>query len=118
MLCWPSYGQVPTNEQPFTPDEEREILLRLFELGEFRVRLNLAVDQLERERELGDRERAVAAREIEAQKALNAAIERERDLERDKARTYKDLFDAATKKRNGIGCQLKRIFTFGLARCG
>jgi hypothetical protein len=78
----------------------------------------LALDQLERERELGDRERAVASRELDAQKALNAAIERERDLERDKARTYKDLFDAATKKRTGLGCKLKRVFTFRLARCG
>jgi len=47
-----------------------------------------------------------------------ALIRREVDLVTERAELYKKLYEALTKKKSGIGCFFKKLFTLGIARCG
>ena len=53
---------------------------------------------------------------IQAQQGMIELRTQERDFAREKAAFYEAAYKAAVKPRGGIGCKLKRIFTFGISR--
>jgi len=86
------------------------------ELKEARIRIRALEDFVSaNERQQKLLEDAYQMR-LDAAAAMLAARTKERDLAAEKAKFYEDAYRAATKKRSGFGCKLKRIFTFGIAR--
>ena len=63
------------------------------------------------------REKAMHDRELELEKRATGLMEKERDLALDQARHYQNLYEGVKSKKAGVGCWMKRIFSFGIARC-
>jgi hypothetical protein len=124
MICLTlSAGSLPliaqeNSKTPLSIEDEREVLRQLIQLESERMTRRLLEEQLQKEHALEERERSAAARELEAQKALTTAAEQGRGLERDRAETYKGLYQEVKKKPGGLGCRVKQILTLGLGRCG
>ena len=73
---------------------------------------------IERDQKQDEEERNNAKRALELEQAATAVAQKERDLALEKAVFYESLYKGVTKKKGGFGCTIKRIFTFGFARCG
>lgn len=118
MLSTPGYAQEP--RQPSPPLNSSELLetaLNLSELIAAREKIRLQEQALAQNKDLSDRERALAQRELDLQKQLLSIAERERDVEKRRG----DELDTLLKLRNkkpGFGCQVKKVLTLGLGRCG
>lgn len=102
---------------PLSESEKRQILRQLLELESARAQILTYEQFVAREAVQDERVRANAARALDLEKQATSLAEKERDLAQEKADLYKQLWQAATKKKGGIGCTLKKIFTLGLARC-
>lgn len=97
----------------------REILIQLIQLEQVTTKLSTTNDALDREKQFEVREQALSAKELDAQKALTTAAERESTVEKERAETYKELYSSVKKQPGtGFGCRIKQIFTLGLGRCG
>jgi hypothetical protein len=116
-LCAHSQQVLPQSP-PLNSEEKRLILQQLYELQAARAQILIYEQFLVREREQDQKEREAADRVVELEKRATALAQGERDLAQEKADLYKQLWEAATKKRGGFGCTMKKIFTLGLARCG
>jgi len=127
LSLWAPYALCQADSQPnqvqFNEPELRTLYDQLVELKAARQRI-LADQQAEaRDMASDERERIVAAREIELEKQATDLARKERDialsqrdLAQEKVDFYKNAWEQATRK-TGIGCRLKRIFTLGFARC-
>jgi hypothetical protein len=71
---------------------------------------------ISREAEQDIKEKENTDRALSLEKQATELAYKERDLYKDKAITYEQLYRALTKKP-GFGCWLKRIFSFGIVRC-
>lgn len=116
IACGQNYA-LSQNNSPPTPDEGRRILGQLYELQSCRSESGAYQEYVERDKEQDAREKANYERSLELEKRATALAEKERDLEREKAETYKGMFEAVTKKGIGLGCVMKKVFTLGLGRC-
>lgn len=74
-------------------------------------------DALKRERELAERERVLAGKELDSEKARTALAEKEVEIEKARAAFFEAAYNGVTKKP-GFGCLFKKIFTLGLSKCG
>lgn len=109
------YAQSPANS-PLTPDEGRLVLGQLQELGTCRVETATQGDYIARDREQDAREKAIADRALEVERAA-AAVERDRTaIAEQKAALYEQLYRSVTKGP-GAGCRILRALTFGIYRC-
>lgn len=115
LISGPLYAQSPDNS-PLNPDEGRLILGQLNELDSCRDESTALQDYVERDREQDAREKASYERALEIEQRATSIAEQERDLAREKAALYEDLYRAVTKKP-GIGCRILRVFTLGIHRC-
>jgi hypothetical protein len=116
IACGTTYAQSPGNS-PLTPDEGRQVLGQLLELRSCREESAELARHIERDRELDTRERESWERALEIERRATALAERARDLAREKAELYEQLYRSVTKGP-GIGCRLLRVITLGIRRCG
>ena len=104
------------NSQELTPDEGRLILGQLYELRSARIEIEAYREHVERDAVLDTRERENAGRALELERRATTIAERERDLERDRAETYRALYESVAAGRSWQ-CKVAKVFTLGLARC-
>lgn len=71
---------------------------------------------IERDREQDAREAATWERALELERRATGLAEQERDLAREKAALYEDLYRGMTRGP-GIGCRILRVLTLGIHRC-
>lgn len=71
---------------------------------------------IERDQEQDARERATWERALELERRATGLAEQERDLAREKAALYEDLYRGVTRGP-GIGCRILRVLTLGIHRC-
>ena len=109
-------SQTSSQPLPLTESEKRQILRQLYELESAREQIRAYQDYVARDREQDDRERQNWQRAVELEKQAAALAVKERDLAEERAKFYEAAYKAVTAKR-GFGCTLKKIFSFGLARC-
>jgi hypothetical protein len=112
---WPLNALGRQNE-PLSPAELREGTLRIeqYILGLEEARL--LRESISREQAFADKERGLAARELDTEKARTALAEMEVELQRETAEFYKKAFAATTKGRT-FGCWVKKFFTLGNGKC-
>lgn len=96
--------------------EKRRILAQLYELQSARQTLVLYSDYIKRLDDQAKREQDLCVRTVDLEKKATALAEKERDLYKDQANTWQQMYKVATKKP-GWTCILKRIVTLGLGRC-
>lgn len=101
---------------PLSEDEIKSLIL-------FTERFTLQVEAerilreaLAREQEFAAKERAIAAREIETERARTALAEKEAADQKERADFYAASFKQVTQKK-GFGCTMKKIFTLGMGAC-
>jgi len=71
---------------------------------------------IERDRELDARDRATWERALELERRATGLAEQERDLAREQAALYENLYRGMTRGP-GIGCRILRVLTLGIHRC-
>jgi len=91
-------------------------LFQLYELRSCRETVQTYKDYVERDVEQDSLEKANYARALELERKAVDLMRQERDLEKDRADLYEQLYKGI-KKGPGFGCWMKRIFTLGIARC-
>jgi hypothetical protein len=105
------------NNAPLTPDELREAILRI----EYGILAGKEADLLKRsmaERDtLSQREKDIAARELQTEKDRTALANQKADIEKARGDFYEGAFKSVTKGTS-VGCKIARVFTLGLAKCG
>jgi hypothetical protein len=105
--------------QPLSRDEIREGVKRLKELKIVREDLSQREKYIA---ELGEITRQRAELMVVMQRANDdrvKAVEAQRDFEKEKAAHTQMLLDEITKKRKGgMGCTMRAIFSLGISRCG
>ena len=104
------------DNSPHTNEEKRQILGQLIELRSCREQVRTYDEFVSRDADQDKAEKANAERALELEKKATELAERERDLALEKAKLYEGLY-RSIQKGPGWGCRLKRIFSFGLARC-
>jgi 3-methyladenine DNA glycosylase/8-oxoguanine DNA glycosylase len=92
------------------------VLGQLYELRACRDEVRTYRDFVARDIEQDAREKANAERALELEQQATGIARQERDLAREKAALYEQMYRSLTK-RPGVGCWVKRIFTLGMARC-
>ena len=115
IACGTTYAQSPANS-PLTPDEGRQLLGQLLELGSSRAEAAELTGHVERDREQDAREAATWQRALELERRATGLAEGERDLALEKAKLYETLFRGVTKGP-GTGCRILRAITLGIHRC-
>jgi hypothetical protein len=115
IACGTTYAQSPANS-PLTPDEGRQVLGQLLELGSCREESAELARHFERDRELDTRERESWERAVELERRATGLAERERDLAREQAELYEQIYRSLTTG-SGIGCRILRVITLGIHRC-
>jgi hypothetical protein len=88
----------------------------LLELGSCREESAELARHIERDRELDTRERESWERALEVERRATGLAARERDLAREQAELYEQLYRSVTKGP-GIGCRILRVITLGIHRC-
>lgn len=74
-------------------------------------------EHVARQEELLERERNLATRELDAEKARTALAEKDAAMERERAEFFKNAFESVTRGPS-VGCLIvKWVFTLGLKRC-
>lgn len=114
----PSIAQeLPNANAPLSPDELREGILRI-EQGILSAKESDLLRRSIADREaLAERERALAARELDTEKQRTGIAEEKAAVEKVRGDFYEQAFTTATQKTS-FGCRVKRILTLGLAKCG
>lgn len=107
----------PNSNAPLSTDDLREGIIRI-EQG---ILAGKEADLLRRtmvDRDaLADRERAIAARELETEK-MRTELERQQvEVEKTRGDFYENAFRTVTKKTSAL-CHIAKVFTLGLAKCG
>lgn len=110
------YGYSQENSEQLNDEEKRVILSQLVELKASRATIQILEQYISRESEQDIKEKENSDRALELEKQATELANKERDLYKDKAETYEQLYRALTKKP-GFGCWVKRIFSLGIARC-
>lgn len=110
-----TYAQSPANS-PLTPDEGRQVLGQLLELGSCREEVRELTGHIDRDREQDAREKATWERALELERRATGLAEQERDLAKEKAALYEDLYRGVTRGP-GIGCRILQVITLGIHRC-
>jgi hypothetical protein len=116
LCCGTLYAQSPASSPPLSPEERRLVLGQLYELRACRDEVRTYRDFVARDIEQDAREKANAERALELEQQATGIARQERDLAREKAALYEQMYRSLTK-RPGVGCWVKRIFTLGMARC-
>jgi len=101
---------------PLSETEKRLVLGQLLELKSCRQETAAYKDFVSRESDLYAKERANYDRALDLERQATALAQRERDLAQDRANFYEQAYRTATKKP-GIGCQIMKALTLGIARC-
>jgi hypothetical protein len=106
---------------PLNEEEKRQVieLLKKFEALTISqdTQLKACEDNVGKLNDVGERERKNYEVSLENARE-KISLEKERaDMEKARGDLYEKLFKDVTKKRNGFGCFLKRLFTLGRARC-
>lgn len=73
-------------------------------------------EYISRDKEQDAREKANADRALDLERQATAIAQQERDLQKDKAALYEQLYRSVTKKP-GVGCRILRVLTLGIHRC-
>ncbi len=115
IACGTTYAQSPANS-PLTPDEGRQVLGQLLELGNCREESAELTQHIDRDRELDARDRATWDRALELERRATGLAEQERDLALARAAFYEDLYRGVTRGPS-IGCRILRVITLGIHRC-
>jgi len=116
LLIWtPLFGQSPQNS-PLTDGEKRQVIGQLYELRSARDEIKTLESYVDRDRAQDVREKKNADRALELEKQATGIAERERDLQKEKADLYEQLYRSVTKKP-GAGCRILRALTLGIHRC-
>lgn len=103
-------------EPPLTPNEVREGTLRIEQAILGWETEKLLRETIRRMDEISERERALANREIEAEKVRTELATKETELEKKRADFFEEAYNTATKKP-GFWCGVKKFFTLGLGKC-
>ncbi len=114
----PSFTQeIPNANSPLGTDELREGILRI-EQGVLAAKeADLLRKSMADRDTLSQRERDIAARELETEKQRTELAQQKADIEKSRGDFYENAFKTVTKKTSGL-CHVARVFTLGLARCG
>jgi hypothetical protein len=104
--------------KPLNEAEKRLLLVQLYELESARAKILAYEDFILKEKDLDSREKAIQQQAIDNEKRSTDLARGERDLAQEQAKFYKDLYTTVSKKRGGVGCFFKKLFTLGIARCG
>lgn len=108
----------PLKSTPLNESEKRLIWLQLTELDVARKKIRDHENWIKQEQELVDREKAVSVRELDNEKRATEIAYKERDIAKDQAQFYKDLYETVSKHRGcGFFGTLSRVFTLGAYRC-
>jgi hypothetical protein len=101
---------------PLTPEERRLVLGQLIELQSCREIVSAYEAHTARDADLDAREKATWERALDLERQATTLAHGERDLAREKAALYEDLYRSVTK-RSGVGCRILRAVTMGIHRC-
>lgn len=115
-MVLPRQEQQQPQSNVLSEPEKRLVLLQLYELEAARAKIAAYEEWIAKEQDLYAREKQLWQDKLDLSKKEVGLAEKERDLERDKAQFYQASYEAVTKKR-GIGCFLKKVFTFGRSKC-
>lgn len=116
LLNWTqAFAQSPQTS-PLTDSEKRTVIIQLLELRSCRESVKAYEQFVARETEQDAREKTNGDRALELERQATGIAQQERDLAREKATLYEQMYRSVTKKP-GIGCWLGRIFTLGIHRC-
>lgn len=66
--------------------------------------------------EIRNREKELSDRALELEKQATDLMRRDRDNERDRAETYKQMYEGLSKGPS-VGCRILRFITGGIHRC-
>jgi hypothetical protein len=88
----------------------------LYELRSARQEIKIYEQYVSRDTDQDAREKANADRALELEKQATAIAQQERDLQKEKATLYEQLYRSVTKGA-GIGCRILRAITLGIHRC-
>jgi hypothetical protein len=102
---------------PLSETTTRQVLLQLYELSSSRDKIASYEGFIEKDRALDERESSLFRQTLENEKRATDLSNKERDLALEQAKFWEDLYKTTTKKKGGIGCTLKKIFTLGIVRC-
>ena len=120
LLLMIGYGTTSAWSQdnsPLTPDEGRQILGQLYELGSCREETDKYKDVMARDKELDAREQEQHLKELQLVQKEIGLKDREIELQKEQADTYKAMYEALLDKGVSFGCVVKKIFTLGIGRC-
>ena len=101
---------------PLTESEKRDAVLFIEKFALQVEAERLLRESLKRQEDFAEKERALAARELDTEKQRTALTEKEVSIQKDRADFYKTAFENATKGRT-LGCKVLKVFTLGLAKC-
>lgn len=115
LLFGGTFGLSQDNS-PLTPDEGRQVLGQLLELGSCRAETRELTGYVSRDREQDAREKATWERALELERRATGLAEGERDLARERAELFEGLY-RGRDRGPGIGCRILRVITLGIHRC-
>jgi len=101
---------------PLSESDKRIVLELLYKLVAQEARLQLLTDTRVKEEALRTQEKINWERALEIEKSATALAEREKDLQKERADLYQQLYNTVTKK-TGFWCKVKKVFSLGTAKC-
>jgi len=115
------FGICQTNSQPLNEKEKRQVLLQLIELQTLRQQVKMYKEFFDRLEKQNDSAMNACENAIQTEKDIAEikvqSLQEQIKLLQEQVKTYKDMYEAVTKKRGGFKCVIKKIFTLGIARC-
>ena len=107
----------PSANAPLTTDELREGILRIEQGILAGKEADLLKKSIADRDALAERERAIAERELQAEKDRTELANQKATIEKERGDFYENAFKTVSKGTSGW-CKAARVFTLGLARCG
>jgi hypothetical protein len=111
--------QLPPANPPTTPlsyPEKQEVLKQLIKVPELETQVKALNGYVQDQDSLHQKEKANSDQALELEKKATELAQKERDLAKDQATFYKDLYQSVTKKTS-LKCKIARVLTLGIYRC-
>lgn len=117
----PICGICQENSGSLTPEEKRQIARQLHELETLRAQVVEYQRAISEYQSIHAGFSSVCTQAVDAERrageAIAGSLQREVEAERANAKFYREAYEMLLKRKPGIGCWVKRIFTLGMARC-
>jgi hypothetical protein len=103
-------------ESPLVDAEKRVVIVQLIKTASLAIQVAAYQDFVQKEQVQHDQEQLGNAKALEIEKQATSLAQKERDLQKERADMYEQLYKSVTKKP-GVGCWIWRILTLGIHNC-